>query len=63
MPNLRTKFLIVPTPLALITCGTQDGLMAVRRHLDAWRGGRFAAPVPGFDEAAPPLNDADFVFV
>jgi uncharacterized protein (DUF2384 family) len=49
------------TPLALITSGTQDALMLVRRYLDAWRGGAFAAPVPGFDEA--PLTDADLAFV
>lgn len=40
-------------PLALITAGTQDGLMLVRRHLDAWRGGLFSAPLPGFDEIDP----------
>jgi uncharacterized protein (DUF2384 family) len=48
-------------PLALITSGTQDALMLARRYLDAWRGGAFAAPVSGFDEA--PLTDADLAFV
>jgi uncharacterized protein (DUF2384 family) len=50
-------------PLALITSGTQDALMLVRRYLDAWRGGIFAAPIPGFDDAAAPLTDADLAFV
>jgi hypothetical protein len=50
-------------PLALITSGAQDALMLVRRHLDAWRGGAFAAPVPGFDDVAAPLTDADLAFV
>lgn len=31
-------------PLDLITSGTQDGIMAVRRYIDAWRGGVFASP-------------------
>jgi hypothetical protein len=50
-------------PLALITSGTQDALMLVRRYLDAWRGGAFAAPVPGFVDAAAPLTDADLAFI
>ena len=47
-------------PIDLITCGTQDGLRAVRRHLDAWRGGHFAAPNAA-DRDAPPLRDQDIV--
>jgi Protein of unknown function (DUF2384) len=50
-------------PLALITSGTQDALMLVRRYLDAWRGGTFAGPVPGFDDVVAPLSDADLAFV
>lgn len=50
-------------PLVLITSGTQDALMLVRRYLDAWRGGIFAGPVPGFDDVAAPLSDADLAFV
>jgi hypothetical protein len=50
------------TPLALIASGTQDGLLLVRRYLDAWRGGRFAAPVLGFDDMAAPLSESDLVF-
>jgi hypothetical protein len=49
-------------PLALVASGTQDGLMLLRRYLDAWRGGNFAAPVPGFDEVVAPLSDSDLVF-
>jgi Protein of unknown function (DUF2384) len=50
-------------PLVLITSGTQDALMLVRRYLDAWRGGTFAGPAPGFDDVAAPLSDADLAFV
>jgi hypothetical protein len=50
-------------PLALITSGTQDALMLSRRYLDAWRGGTFAGPAPGFDDVAAPLSDADLAFV
>jgi hypothetical protein len=50
-------------PLALVTSGTLDGLMLVRRHLDAWRGGTFAAPLPGFDDVAAPLTEKDLAFV
>jgi hypothetical protein len=51
------------TPVALIVSGTQDALMLVRRYLDAWRGGTFAAPVPGFDGVVAPMSDDDLVFV
>ena len=50
-------------PIALIAAGTQDGLMLVRRHLDAWRGGRFAAPSAGEETALPPLGPDDIVFI
>jgi uncharacterized protein (DUF2384 family) len=49
-------------PIDLITSGTQDGLLTVRRHLDAWRGGPFAAPNRA-DEESMPLSDADIVTV
>jgi hypothetical protein len=51
------------TPLALITSGTQDALLLVRRYLDAWRGGVFAAPVAGFDDAIGPMTEQDLAFV
>lgn len=47
-------------PLDLVTSGTQDGLMLVRRHLDAWRGGNFSAPSP---DVGPPFEDGDIVVV
>ncbi len=49
-------------PLALIVSGTQDGLIQVRRYLDTWRGGNFAALVPCFDDVVAPLSDSDLVF-
>ncbi len=48
-------------PLALVTGGTQDGLMAVRRFLDAARGGLFMPPNEA-DADGPPLSDDDIVF-
>lgn len=50
-------------PLALILDGSQDGIMMVRRHLDAWRGGVFNMPVPGYDGIAPAITDADILFI
>lgn len=47
-------------PIELITSGSQDGLMLVRRFLDAARGGLYMPPAPGEDFA--PLTDADVVF-
>jgi uncharacterized protein (DUF2384 family) len=49
-------------PIDVIACGTQDGLLAVRRYLDAWRGGHFAAPNAA-DRDASPMRDTDIVFV
>lgn len=46
-------------PLDLVVNGTQDGLMTVRRFLDAERGGIFMAPQPG-DPAFPPFKPSDF---
>lgn len=48
-------------PLALLTCGTQDGLLSVRRFLDAARGGLYMPP-SDLDAATAPLTDADIVF-
>lgn len=33
-------------PISLVTSGTQDGLLSVRRYLDAWRGGFASLPDP-----------------
>ncbi len=48
-------------PMALAVSGTQDGLMLVRRFLDAARGGLFMAPNAA-DAAASALSDEDIVF-
>jgi hypothetical protein len=48
-------------PLTLVVSGTQDGLMLVRRYLDAWRGGVFAAPNAA--DSAAPYTDDDIVLV
>ena len=49
-------------PIALALGGTQDGLMLVRRFLDAARGGLFMAP-NAIDDLTPALSDEDIVFV
>ncbi len=49
-------------PLSLVANGTQDGLMLVRRYLDAWRGGLFAAPNAA-DRNFTPYSDDDIVIV
>lgn len=46
-------------PLALVTSGTQDGLLTVRRFLDAARGGLYMQPNAA---DAAPATDADIVF-
>ena len=48
-------------PLSLLTCGTQDGLLSVRRFLDAARGGLYMPP-NSLDTDAQALTDADIVF-
>ena len=48
-------------PLALITSGTLDGLLQVRRFLDAARGGLYMAP-NGLDRGFPASSDADIVW-
>ena len=49
-------------PLDLIVSGTQDGLLTVRRFLDAACGGLFMEP-NALDLAFRPYLDADVVFV
>lgn len=49
-------------PMALVTNGTMDGPMLVRRYLDAARGGVFGPP-GAMDEASPPYSDDDIVIV
>ncbi|WP_075216054.1 MbcA/ParS/Xre antitoxin family protein [Mongoliimonas terrestris] len=48
-------------PMALVTSGTQDGLLAVRRFLDAARGGLYMPPNE-IDRSFRPYADADIVF-
>ena len=48
-------------PLDLLTSGTQDGLLTLRRFLDAARGGYYMAPNE-LDEGFRPYTDADIVF-
>ncbi|MDU0361544.1 MbcA/ParS/Xre antitoxin family protein [Rhizobium sp. 25PS6] len=48
-------------PLDIVTNGTQDGLMTVRRFLDGARGGLYMQPNM-LDEAFTPYEDADIVF-
>lgn len=49
-------------PLSLITSGTQDGILLVRRYLDAWRGGQAAGPIAGAAFEQAPIADGDLVF-
>ncbi|MGO6968502.1 MbcA/ParS/Xre antitoxin family protein [Rhizobium leguminosarum] len=48
-------------PLDIVTNGTQDGLMTVRRFLDGARGGLYMQPNM-LDEAFTPYEDVDIVF-
>ena len=48
-------------PLDLVTSGTQDGLLTVRRFLDAARGGNYMAPNE-LDAGFRPYTGADIVF-
>lgn len=48
------------SPMALILSGTQDGILQVRRYLDAWRGGLRGAPPA--DSGVAPIGRDDVVF-
>lgn len=48
-------------PIDLVTGGTQDGLMTVRRFLDSARGGIYMAPNAA-DEGLAPYSDNEIVF-
>ena len=48
-------------PMALVTSGTQDGLLGVRRFLDAARGGVYMAPNAA-DAAFVPYGDDELIF-
>ncbi len=46
--------------MALVTSGTQDGLLTLRRYLDAWRGGSAAHPDPAAE--IEPVTRESLVF-
>jgi hypothetical protein len=48
-------------PLDLVTSGSQDGLLLVRRFLDGARGGLYMQPNT-IDEAFKPYDDTEIVF-
>src|SRR5260370_35786877 len=48
-------------PLDLVTSGSQDGLLSVRRFLDGARGGLYMQPNT-IDEAFKPYEDTEIVF-
>lgn len=48
-------------PLDLVTSGSQDGLLTVRRFLDGARGGVYMQP-SAIDEAFTPYDDTEIVF-
>jgi hypothetical protein len=48
-------------PLYLVTSGSQDGLLSVRRFLDGARGGLYMQPNT-IDEAFTPYSDTEIVF-
>ncbi|MFC4626246.1 antitoxin Xre/MbcA/ParS toxin-binding domain-containing protein [Daeguia caeni] len=59
-PNQAMPFAGQP-PLRLVTSGTQDGLLTVRRFLDAARGGIYMSPNE-LDREFLPYSDDDVIF-
>lgn len=59
-PHAATLFGGRP-PIDLLTCGTQDGLISVRRFLDAARGGLYMPP-GDLDRDFRPYDDSEIVF-
>lgn len=49
------------SPLAIMLSGTQDGIMQIRRYLDAWRGGVFASPL--LNDTRGAINPDDIIIV
>jgi len=49
------------TAARLVTSGSQDGLLSVRRFLDGARGGLYMQPNT-IDEAFTPYDDTEIVF-
>lgn len=48
-------------PLALVTSGSLDDLLTVRRFLEAARGGLYMPPIAAVDENFTPYKDEDLV--
>ena len=70
MEQLGVKWLRTPhkavvfggrPPLDLVTSGSQDGLLSVRRFLDGARGGLYMQPNT-IDDAFTPYDDTEIVF-
>ena len=57
--NLRSLPFAGQAPLELVTSGTQDGPLQLRRYLDAWRGGASLGPLPDDME---PVSGESLVF-
>ena len=57
-PHRATVFGGAP-PLNLVASGTQDGLLATRRFLDAARGGIYMEPIEEVDRGFAPYHDED----
>ena len=55
----RCRTIGAPSRLAL--CGSQDGLLVVRRFLDGARGGLYMQPNT-IDEAFTPYGETEIVF-
>lgn len=49
------------SPMETLLEGTQDGMMTVRRYLDAWRGGQMGHGAP--EGSFEPVTAEDLVFV
>ena len=48
-------------PLEVMLSGAQDGILTVRRYLDAWRGGLHGMPAP--ESGVAPVRAEDLIFV
>ncbi|MFO7854246.1 MAG: MbcA/ParS/Xre antitoxin family protein [Paracoccaceae bacterium] len=49
------------SPMTFITEGALDGILTVRRYLDAWRGGEAGQGAP--EGSFEPVTEADVIFV
>lgn len=51
------------SPLSLVISGSPDGILLVRRYLDAWCTGQAAGPLTGDEAERTPIADEDLAFV